>query len=164
MLKRRVRKSSIKHKRGLVAIELALGFIGFWMLCMVWVEMSFVSYTSALGDLMISQASSQAKREEVNFKQSFDSVIQQSNSIWKSVVTDDDFTACVRYVSDFNALKNISSDQALCPEGVAEVGDSNSPIAIYRVSYSFTPIFTNLFGTSKKVFTREMIVVQESKI
>lgn len=154
-----------QHKRGLVAIELALGFFGFWLICLVWIEMSFVSYTSALGDLMISQASSQAKRGEANFDQAFDSALEQSDSVWEHLVDSEDFKTCVYYVSDFSALTALSDTTSLCGDSDEGVfGIPSSPIAIYRVSYGYTPIFSTLFSSSKNVFSREMIVIQESRI
>lgn len=153
--------SKAKKQRGLAAIELALGFFGFWALCLVWVEMSYVSYMSALGDIMITQASSQAKRGESDFLAAFDNALAEQDSLWSHLVDEDDFSTSIRYVNDFTALANLPADTAF-PAG--ETGSSDSPIAIYRISYSFTPVFTSLFGSDKDIFTREMIVIQESQI
>ncbi|MCO4784963.1 hypothetical protein [Marinomonas atlantica] len=150
-----------KKQRGLAAIELALGFVGFWTLCLVWVEMSYVSYMSALGDIMITQASSEAKRGDSGFLTAFDNALAEQDSLWRHLVDEDDFTTSIRYVADFEALAAISGDAAI---PIGESGDVDSPIAIYRISYRFTPVFTTLFGSTEEIFTREMIVIQESKL
>ena len=152
-----------QHKRGLVAIELALGFFGFWLICLVWIEMSYVAYVSALGDIVITQASSQAKRGDDNFQAVFEGVIKNDDSIWSNVVTPDNFTSCVRYIDTFENLAALNaSNKDICSGG--SVGDSESKIAIYRINYDYTPMFTSIFGSHKGTFTREMIVIQESKI
>lgn len=154
-----------RSQKGLVAIELALGFFAFWLICLVWVEMSFVSYTSALGDLMISKASSEAKRGEANFDQAFEDALKQSDSLWEHLVDSEDFKTCVYYVADFSALKNLSNTAALCGDsGQGVVGDNSSPIAIYQVSYRYTPTFSAVFTKTDSIFTREMIVIQESSL
>ena len=159
------RTSNPKKKRGLAAVELALGFFGFWLICLAWIEMSFMSYTSALGDMMISEASSQAKRGEANFDQAFDDALKQSDSLWEHLVDSEDFNTCIYYVADFSALKNLSEVTDLCGEdGDGIVGDDDSPIAIYRINYSYQSMFSAFFDSTKNVFSREMIVIQESNI
>lgn len=155
--------NSAKKQSGLVTVELALGFFSFWLVCILWVEMSYVSYVSAMGDMMISHASSQAKRgEEVDFQVAFDAALQQSDSLWNGFVGDGSgFEPCVYYVASYSDLKGLSVDTNICDEdGAADT----SPIAVYQVHYGYTPIFATVFGSSVSAFSREMIVIQESQL
>lgn len=156
--------NSLKKQCGVVSIELALGFVTFWFICILWVEMSYVSYVSAMGDMMISHASSQAKRgEDVDFKVAFEESLTQSDSLWGNFIGDgSDFESCVYYVQSYTALKSLDSDTDICDQG--DDADDTSPIAIYQVSYGFTPIFTTFLGSTPDVFLREMIVIQESQL
>lgn len=51
-----IKKVRSFYQRGIASIEFALGFMAFWLMCMAWVEMSYLSYVSAISDLAISEA------------------------------------------------------------------------------------------------------------
>lgn len=156
--------NSAKEQCGLVSIELALGFFSFWLVCIFWVEMSYMSYVSAMGDMMISHASSQAKRgEDVDFKVAFNDSLKQSDSLWESFIGDGSgFESCVYYVTSYSALKALDADTDICEQG--DGADDTAPIAIYQVHYGYTPIFTTFMDSAPDMFSREMIVIQESQI
>lgn len=164
MKAKRILTNSSKKQGGLVSIELALGFFSFWLICILWIEMSYVSYVSAMGDMMISHASSQAKRgEEVDFQASFDAALKQSGSLWSSFVSDEDYEACVYYVASYTALKALDKDTDVCNQ-TGNAVDPTVPIAIYKVNYGYTPMFTTFAGSMQDTFSREMIVIQESQL
>jgi len=158
-----------KHKqKGVVAIEFAIGFMGFWLMCMAWIEMSYMSYVSAICDVTISQAAKVAKKADVDenidaetYLSIFNAALENSDSIWSGVVNTENLRTSVRYVSNINELVDtidpcIPADD----ETTAQCGSSvNRAIAIYRVSYDFTNILTYFMGQT--TFIREVIVVQE---
>lgn len=164
MKTQRTLANASKKQGGLVSIELALGFVSFWFICILWIEMSYVSYVSAMGDMMISHASSQAKRgEDVDFQVAFEDSLNQSDSLWVSFVDDaTDFESCVYYVPTYTALKALDADTDICEQG--DGADDTSPIAIYQVHYGYTPMFATFSNSTPDIFSREMIVIQESQL
>lgn len=126
--------------------------------------MSYVSYVSAMGDMMISHASSQAKRgEDVDFQVAFNDSLNQSDSLWESFIGDGSgFESCVYYVTSYSALKALDKNADICDQG--EGADDTAPIAIYQVHYGYTPIFNAFSDSSPDIFSREMIVIQESQL
>lgn len=146
----------------MVAIEFALGFFGFWLMCMAWVEMSYMSYVSAIGDLAIAEASRTSKVEEEKYLEAFENAIHDSNSLWAGIVDSHNFRISIQYL---DSIDNLVSQKDPCLPGdkqtSAECGnETNSALAIYRIDYDFTSIFT-YFMDESTVFSREVIVIQE---
>lgn len=168
MLKLRQKQRGKKNQKGVVAIEFIAGFFSFWLMCIFLAEVSYVSYVSALGDLMITKATRNAKlvKDEQTFSQAFNDALNEQDSIWKHLVNSQGFQRSIRYVETFDDLEQIE-DSCVPEEGESSV-ECNKPdeneqmaIAIYRVSYNYKPIFSSFFGSQESVFAREMIVVQE---
>lgn len=168
MLKFRRSKRGKKNQKGVVALEFIAGFFTFWLMCLFLAEVSYVSYVSALGDLMISKATRNTKlvKDEQTFSQAFNDALNEQNSIWKHLVSEQGFQRSIRYVETFDDLEQVT-DSCIPEDGESSV-ECNKPdedeqvaIAIYRVSYSYKPIFSSFFGSQESVFSREMIVVQE---
>lgn len=163
-----VQKDKIHKQRGVAAIEFAIGFIAFWLMCVVWIETSYISYVSSLGDLMISQAARESKlnSDDDNFLGRYEAAIRQDGSIWQGLVNKEKFRYSIRYVKSYEDLGNVTEicqsddDNQKSLECDKPSGSEKAPIAIYRISYQYEPIFS-YFGTSKDVFSREMIVIQE---
>lgn len=160
-------RKSLNKQSGVAAIEFAIGFIAFWLMCVVWIELSYISYVSALGDLMISQASRQSKlhSSDEDFIDQFENVIKNDDSIWKNLVNKENFRYSIRYVKDYDQLSTIkdsceSKDENTNSLECDKPNVGQAPIAIYRISYQYEPIFS-YFGDSKSIFSREMIVIQE---
>ena len=161
-MKRINRKLKKAWQKGVVTIEFALGFFAFWLLIAAWVEMSYISYVSAIGDLAVSKASRMAKKDTENYVAVFNQVLNDSNEFWSNYVSSDNFTASVRFVKDLNELDTVT-DVCMPESGLqtATCGtETNSAIAIYYVSYNFDNLFTYFIADSS-VFAREIIVVQE---
>ena len=96
-------------QRGVASIEFAIGFIFFWLMCVAWVEMSYLSFISSIGDLAISQAALHSKRAQNtdDFLEDFKSVLNRSDSFMRYVVDAKDFTYSIRYVKEFDKLSSI---------------------------------------------------------
>jgi tight adherence protein E len=164
--------STSRHKqKGVVAIEFALGFMAFWLMCMAWVEMSYMSYVSAICDVTIAQAASAAKKTDLEkdtatnkkeYLSLFQNALKKNGNLWGNVVDTNKFHTSVRYLSSVEDLAQTenpcipdeSTSQKVC--GTA----NNSAIAIYHLTYDFKPIFT-FFMDGTTVFSREVIVIQE---
>ncbi|MGX9418277.1 pilus assembly protein [Vibrio sp. WJH972] len=157
----------LRHKKqsGVSTIEFAIGFIFFWYMCAAWLEMSFLSYISSVGDLAISRASQVAKKNEgdsSDFLSLFNGVLQQEGSLWGYVADSNNFRVSIRYLETFDAL---ATYDGICePISGATTVECGTPegaaIALYRFDYSYSPIFST-FLADENLFSREMIVIQE---
>lgn len=164
--RKRVNRTS---KNGAVAVEFALGFGVFWAMCILWAEMSYVSYVSALGDLLISDASHYAKLnpndlsddQQTNFNQDFQSIINQQGGIWSSIVSPEGFKTSIQFVQSYEELANLQNVCITSKEGNQCGTPAGAPIAIYRINYDYQPIFSTFLGDGNDVFVREMTVIQE---
>jgi tight adherence protein E len=160
-----------RRVRGVATIEFAIGFIFFWYMCVAWAEMSFMSYISAVGDLAISHSAQVAKtysgtgdEDEVKnkFLEIFQTELESNDSLWRYVARANDFKLTVQYIDTYEKLTQVTppclpeDDEQTKSCGIA----LNSAIAIYRISYNYTPIF-NFFLYGDQLFSREMIVIQE---
>ncbi|CUB02752.1 hypothetical protein [Marinomonas fungiae] len=166
-VKRRAFKRS--SNRGVAALEFVMGFAAFWGMCLLWAEMSYVSYVSALGDVLISNASHYAKlnpndlsdQNQANFNQDFQTIIRQQDSLWSALVTPEGFKTSIQFVQSYSDLATLNT---ICPTTKSgnQCGTAiGAPIAIYRINYEYQPIFSSFFGASADIFAREMIVIQE---
>jgi len=152
-------------QKGVSTIEFAIGFIFFWYMCAAWVEMSFLSYISSIGDLAISRASQVAKKNEgdsTDFITIFNAILKQDSSLWSYAADSNNFKAAVVYLDSFSDL--VDYDGSCEPESgktSIECGDPDgAAIALYRFDYSYKPIF-NIFLSDESLFSREMMVIQE---
>jgi tight adherence protein E len=139
-------------------------------MCIAWVEMSFMSYISAVGDLALSHSAQVAKKysgtgSETEVKAAFLNAFKtelENGSLWHYVADANDFILSVRYVESYSDLANIT--EACVPDKKDKsttCGDAtDSALAIYRISYNYTPLF-NYFIDSDQMFSRETIVIQE---
>ncbi|MDA0148803.1 TadE/TadG family type IV pilus assembly protein [Vibrio sp. LaRot3] len=151
-----------KKQKGVVSVELALGFFAFWLMVAAWAELSFMSYVSAVNDLAVAEASRTAKKDTQDYIDHFYNRLDESDSLWSGLVDKSKFKASVRYVPDMNALNQVN---AICePAGGTQTTEcgtpANSAIAIYYISYDFSGIFSYFFDQDT-IFGREVIVVQE---
>lgn len=151
------------RNKGVASIEFVLGFFVFWLMCMAWVEMSFMSYVSSLGDLAVSQAARQSKKQHgEDFLHHFRQVLEQQDSLWHYVVDSNKFQLSIQYLESYDELSQLSGSCVPSKnETEKECGKAkDSAIALYRISYDYKPIFST-FLTSPQLFSREMMVIQE---
>lgn len=156
---------SRKKNKGVAAIEFAIGFIFFWYMCAAWIELSFMSYVSGIGDLAISHAAQVAKRNDGDAKDFitiFNNELKASNSIWKYIADSGKFMSSVTYLTSYDNL--VKYDGVCEPDESKTTVECNSAeeaaIAVYRIEYNYSPMF-NLFLDETNVLSREMIVIQE---
>ncbi|MGF1762024.1 TadE/TadG family type IV pilus assembly protein [Aliivibrio kagoshimensis] len=157
-----INRKGRQRQRGVVAIEFVIGFFSFWLMCVAWLEMSYMSYISAISDLAIAEAARSAKVEKTDYLVIFNQVISSSTSVWEGFVDGKNFSYSVQYL---NTIEDLVGHVDNCvPEAgnrSVECGNANnSAIAIYRISYDFKSIFS-FFMDQTTVFSREAIVIQE---
>lgn len=166
--------------KGVVTVEFGMGFMLFWWICMAWVEMSYMSYVSAISDMAVSEASRIARLEDEqptectkneqdetvcvrSYKERFSQALRNNDSLWAKLVDPQKFTFSINYIDDLQSLKDLPNDYCALTgsETENECGTAeDSSIAIYRVNYRYSPIF-NYFFSSEQYFSREVIVIQE---
>lgn len=150
-----------RKQSGVASIEFVLGFMAFWLMCMAWVEMSYLSYISAISDLAISEAARSAKVSDGGYRAAFENVINDSDALWAGVVDESNFRLSVQYIGAVADLANVNPCEVPNGDTFAECGTAkDSAMAIYRIDYDFTSIFTYFMDTTSLV-TREVIVIQE---
>lgn len=149
-------------QRGVASIEFAIGFFAFWLMCMAWVEMSYISYISGINDLAISEVARTAKKGTGHYLDTVQEVLHRERSIWNLVADGDKFQVTIHYAETLEGLANITEQCVISgDQKVKECGDAqHSALAIYRIDYRFTPVFSYFF-TANNLMVREMIVVQE---
>lgn len=152
----------MRKQQGVASIEFALGFFAFWLMCMAWVEMSYMSYISAIGDLAISEASRETKLQDSDYITAFQNTLRKSDSIWAGVVDSGNFRISIQYLADIKDLAEYE-DPCLAAKGQPSAvcgEEKDSAIAIYRIDYDFNSIFS-YFMDETTAFSREVIVIQE---
>ncbi|PJC86091.1 pilus assembly protein TadE [Vibrio sp. HA2012] len=150
-------------QKGVVAIEFALGFFVFWLMMATWVEMSYMSYISSVGDYAIAKASREAKKDTENYISTFKSIIESNDSLLSDLVDPESFKVGVRYLDTLSELERITDVCSTDSDGEFSCGsesETNKAIAIYHIEYDYNSMFS-YFLDDTTVFSREVIVVQE---
>lgn len=149
-------------QQGVASIEFVIGFFAFWLMCMAWVEMSYMSYVSAINDMAISEVAREAKKGSHDYMETVQKVLHRNGSMWNTVIDGDKFQVTIHYLNSVDALTNVTHQcQIDVGETQKQCGEAHeSSLAIYRVNYPFTPIFSYFLGLDG-LLSREMIVVQE---
>ena len=146
-------------QKGVATIEFAIGFMAFWAMCMVWAEMSYMSYISAVGDLAIATTARDVRTLEDDYKTAFEQALTKSNSIWPAIFKPGEFKVKACYFNTINALNNYTGG---CAQPSPPSKEIASPIAIYSITYDYNSLFT-FFISATTVFSREVIVIQENR-
>ncbi|MCB5362014.1 pilus assembly protein TadE [Vibrio splendidus] len=153
----------IKNRiRGVVSIEFALGFFVLWVICMSWVEMSYMSYVSAICDVVLSESVREAKVNTEAYRTAFQTALANSGSLWGSLVDPNKFKLSIQYIDSVNELQRLVKPCRV-PDGdsVFECGQETlRAIAVYRIEYDFQSVSTYLMDANS-IFSREAIVIQE---
>ncbi|EOZ5529594.1 TadE family protein [Vibrio metschnikovii] len=169
-MKYRFFKVNKRRIKGVATIEFVGGFFAFWLMCMAWVEMSFMSYVSSLGDLAIANAAREVKRSDSDYEKQFAEILNQDNSLWRHLINTDNFKYSVHFVKNLEELIRYEEeclrvevdevDEETIPGKLLCDEPTNHAIAVYRITYDYQPMF-NFFLSSDTLFSREAIVIQE---
>ncbi|CAM3036205.1 TadE/TadG family type IV pilus assembly protein [Vibrio rarus] len=170
--------SNMRKQKGIATIEFAMGFVFFWLMVVLWIELSYVNYVSSLGDLAISEATQAAKKLKhthsgnqaqysAMYQKAFLTAIKRSDSLWSNFIEPNDFMASITFIHDYKKLAQAPDcgfDPAHPHQFFRQCGDSqnNSPIAIYHIEYKGSTIF-DVFNPGAQLFSREMLVIQENE-
>ncbi|MCL6268520.1 pilus assembly protein [Sansalvadorimonas sp. 2012CJ34-2] len=156
-------KKKMRWERGVVAIEFAIGALAFFMMIFYWIEVSYMGFVSATVDFSVAEASRVARTAEYDdYRQIFRKTIKGADSVWSSLIDESKFDVDVRYFKDIGSLNGCDTDfTAGACDGAGS--PENQPLAVYRVSYPYQPIFAQLLfeNTGAMNISREVITVQE---
>ncbi|PMN71900.1 TadE/TadG family type IV pilus assembly protein [Enterovibrio norvegicus] len=143
-----------KNQKGVVTTEFSIGFIFLFYALVVWVEICVMGYVSSVIDYAISESSRVARTSaNADYEALFKSALAQSDQLWVKIVNPDKFDVSVRYFDSFSQASN-----SLNTGGEDR---TNNPIALYRISYDYDPIFAYFFDDSKVTLSREVFGLQE---
>ena len=149
-----------KKQQGVFAIEFAMGILLFLMMIFYWMEVSYMGFVSSVVDYAVAESSRGARTvPSDDYRKEFKSILDDSNSGWASFVDAERFTLKVSYFKDIQSLDCDESKK----ECDGETSPLNNPLAIYRVSYPYQPLFASLFfeDIGTMTISREVITVQE---
>lgn len=164
-----------RRQKGVVSVEFALGFILFMYMVLGWAEIGFMSYISAMGDYAISEATRVAK---ANFRRTDGAAAYEAKleeALGQTLLGDyfkDNFVVNVEYLKqdglaslsqeECEFIQDIDGNWTTSCEVTGNTDGRANPIAVYQVSYDYTPVFTSFFvGGDKSIFSREVIAIQE---
>ncbi|EEX34231.1 MULTISPECIES: TadE family protein [Vibrio] len=153
---------SLHRIRGVASVEFALGFMLFWAICMGWVEMSYMSFVSAVCDVVLSESVRESKVQAEDYRQVFTQALSEASSVWGSLVDPSQFKLSIQYLDSVGELEQLEKP-CLVPDGevVFECGNETmQAIAVYRIDYDFYS-FSSYFLDTSNIFSREAIVIQE---
>ncbi len=163
------KRSSKRQSSGVVAIEFAIGAFAFFMMIFYWMEVSYMGFVSAMVDYSVTVASRHAKMSETNdYKAVFQKILTETDSPWAAFLDSNKFTMTNHHYGSIDGLGcGYTPDNDECKSGGS--GDSSvdnardKPLAIYRVSYPYSPLFAQLFfdGAGSMTISREVITIQE---
>ncbi|MGF1756226.1 pilus assembly protein [Vibrio makurazakiensis] len=166
--------NKLKKQSGIASIEFALSFMAFWLMCITWAEMGYMSYVSSVSDYAISESVRDAKvviqdsqsrgnKQATDFMQSFKQSIQAQGSLWGEMIDPNKFRLTIQYLKDVDSLSSYGGECEIEDDSLYELecGDSvHSVMAVYRIDYDFKPMLSFLIDT-ETLFSREVIVIQE---
>ena len=151
-------------QKGVVAIETALGLFSFLLMIFFWMEVSYMGFVSALMDYSVTEAGRSAKASPSdNYNTLFKNIVRDADSLWGSFVDVNTIEFETKYYQTVGALADETcEDDGETPFCNATEEVENSPIAVYRVSYPYQPLFLSLFvDTDEMTISREVITIQE---
>ncbi|MCG9748881.1 pilus assembly protein [Vibrio brasiliensis] len=170
-----MKANRINKQKGVASIEFGLGFMAFFLMCMLWAEIGYIAYVSSVNDLAIAEAAREAKKinpnatsksAQTSFMQTFKAVIREQSGLMGGVINPDDYRLTVHYYATLDELAAHSgeiSDQCTQDDAQTETecGEpNNSSLAIYQIRYDYEPMLS-FFMDGSNTFTREVIVIQE---
>lgn len=154
--------SSREH--GMIALEVVLGLPGLLLAILLWCEICFVGYISAILDYTIAETSRSVRAYPYkNYAQEFTRTVNSNNAFWHHFIDTDKLIMKASYQRDLGMLNEShcrdNKQNTLCYSSNQE----GSLIAVYQVSYHYRPLFSRFtFGHMQPpVMKREVIAVQE---
>ena len=160
-----------RRQKGVVAIETALGLLAFLMMIFYWIEVSYMGFVSSLMDYASAEASRGARTSSVDdyelddYKDKFEAILKQESdsSIWFSFLDTSEFIIDVHYYKNVVDMACNLEETEAPPYCQFTLDIQEAPIAIYKVSYPYQPMFVSLFFEEGKEMwiSREVIAIQE---
>ena len=160
-----MKHSGKKKQAGVVAIETALGLLAFLMMIFYWIEVSYMGFVSSLMDYAASEASRGARTSAISddeYLREFEAILDDTGSVWANFIEPEAIEVSLYYYDDVEhiACEEQDTEFTFCNPGNSSY---HSPIAIYRLSYPYEPLFVSFFfdAESTMKISREVIAIQE---
>ncbi|MFM2480188.1 TadE/TadG family type IV pilus assembly protein [Celerinatantimonas sp. YJH-8] len=166
------------HHKGVVSIEFSMGFFFFMALFFVWAQIAYMGYVSGVIDYAVAETARNTrasipthKSEDdtsatLSYQAQFRYFLIKQAGVWGKLVDPDKFSIRTYYYESIQSLasncntedEDNTTTDCLSQGAVSEENDA--PVAVYQVSYHFSPLF-NLFNAQEISLKREVFVVQE---
>lgn len=158
-----------RKQQGTLTVEFAMGSFAFVILFLAWAEISYLGFVSSVVDYAASESSRFSRTQfaddtlndngditALGYQQAFTGFLRAQDAVWTKFVNPDAFQTQFVAFTNIEALKNCQSLNA-CSNG----GSLQKPLAVYQLTYDYTPVFSGLYDNSNISLTREVITIQE---
>ncbi|KAB0304195.1 pilus assembly protein [Vibrio fortis] len=148
--------------KGVASIEFVFGFMSFWLMCVCFIELSYLSFISSVNDLIITESVRESKINQGNYKDSFKQLVSENTQMWAGIIDENKFRMSIYYIDSVNTLAGIIEPCSVIEgESFTQCGSpKGSAIAIYSIEYQYKPIF-NFLLNDDFILKREVLSIQE---
>lgn len=161
-MKSAIRAKNLNKQKGVASIEFALGFFVFWLCCVAWIEVNYLSYVSSTVDMVASESVREAKKSSFGYETVVKDVIQKQSESWGGLVDAEKFKGTIHYLKDRSELATAVCDLEPAAGEILWCGEpAGSSLAIYTISYEFNSIFSHFAANLDSLLKRKMIIIQE---
>ncbi|MFV8413597.1 TadE family protein [Vibrio owensii] len=152
----------MKKQKGVASIEFALGFFVFWLCCVAWMEVNYLSYVSSTVDSVASHSAREAKKSSFGYEAVVKEVIQKESESWGGLIDENKFKGTIHYLKNRSEIATAVCDLEPAAGEILACGEpEDSSLAIYTISYEFNSIFSHFAANLDNLLKREMIIIQE---
>ncbi|AMG29410.1 pilus assembly protein TadE [Grimontia hollisae] len=154
MMRKNNRPNVTQYQKGVVSIEFSIGVTVLFYALFAWVEICTMGFISSVVDYAIAE-SSRAARTSANadYDKLFKDALANSDHLWTRIVDPEKFTVSVSYFDSFSQASDINA--------IGGVVRDDMPIALYRISYDYSPTFAYFFDNDTVTLSREVFALQE---
>lgn len=148
--------SLLHEQQGAATIEFSLTAIIFIFMVLFVAETARLAYVSSVVDLAVSEAAKEAKNAPSNleggYRSRFKRLTEQGGVLWGFLTRADAVNITIAYADSIDSMAATGGTS----------GFSKQPLARYRLSYRYHPMFFPFPGFwANNLLTREVIFVQE---
>ncbi|MDK9737083.1 pilus assembly protein [Vibrio sp. D404a] len=153
---------SRSFNKGVASIEFVFGFMAFWLMCVCFIELSYLSFISSINDLIITESVRESKINQGSYKDSFKQLVIENTNMWAGIIDENKFRMSIYYIESINALAGVTESCAFDEgESFTQCGNpKGSAIAIYHIEYQYKALFDFLL-TDDFILKREVLSIQE---
>ncbi len=143
-----------RNKKGIIAIEFSLIIIPFLSLFLLTAEICRMLYVASVINLSLAESSRYAaNNKEISYKVAFIANLKKNLSNIPLIANNNQISFNVSYCQ---------SIESIIVENCTENNENNMPLAIYRITYHYKPIFFILPNNyTEKMISKSLVYVQE---